>query len=50
MYLKVQMLPDSEVTWQIENNTVKSLMIAKPIYEILHVEYRRTSFLDRCFF
>ena len=33
-----------------KHNTFKSLMIAKAIYEILHVEYRRASFLERCFF
>ena len=49
MELRVQILTGSEVTWQI-NNTFKSLMIAKAIYEILHVEYYRAPFLDRCFF
>ena len=29
---------------------IQIAMTAKVIYEILHVEYRRTLFLDRCFF
>ena len=33
-----------------KHNTFKSLMIAKAIYEIQHVEYRSASFLERCFF
>ena len=50
MELRVQILPGSKVTWQVGNNTFKSLMIEKAIYEILHVKYRRAPFLDRCFF
>ena len=48
MKLSVQILPGSEITRQVENNTFKSLMIATAIYEILHL-YRRALFLDRCF-
>ena len=50
MELRVQILPGSEVTWKIGNNTLKSLVIATAIYEILRVEFRRAPFLDRCFF
>ena len=50
MELRVQILPGSDVTWQIGNNTFKSLMMAKAIYEILHVKYHRAPFLDCCFF
>ena len=49
MELRVYILPGSEVTLQIGYNTLKSLMLVKAIYEILHVEYRRASFLDRAF-
>ena len=49
MELRVHILPGSEVTLQIGYNTLKSLMLEKAIYEILHVEYRRASFLDRAF-
>ena len=44
MELRVQILTGLEVTSQIRNNTVKSLMIAKAVYEL------RAPFLDRCFF
>ena len=37
MELRVQILPCAEVTSQMGNNTFKSLMIAKAIYEI-HIE------------
>ena len=50
MELRIEILPGSEVTWQIRNNTFKSLMLEKSIYEILHVEYRRAPFLDHRFF
>ena len=50
MELRVHIFPGLEVTLQIGYNTFKSLMIAKAIYKILHVEYGRASLLDRCFF
>ena len=50
MELRVHILPGSEVTLQIGYNTLKSIMLEKAIYEILHVEYRRASFLDRAFY
>ena len=37
MELRVQILPGTETTSQVGNNTFKSLMIAKAIYEI-HME------------
>ena len=39
MEVTVQIFPGSEVAWQIENYTFKSLMTAKSIYEIMHAEY-----------
>ena len=50
MTFRVKILPGSEVSRQIGHNTLKSLMIVKVIYEILHVEYRRAPFLDCPFF
>lgn len=50
MKLRVQNLPGSEVTLKIGNKTLKSLIMAKEIYEVLHAEYHKAAFLDCCFF
>ena len=49
LWIEVQILPDSEVTWQTGNNTFKSLMIAKAMYEILHAEYCGATFWTTAF-
>ena len=42
MALLVGVLSGSDVTLQIGNNKLKSLMMARAIYETLHPKYRST--------